>query len=426
MPDRSPRRVLIEAGHVVTMDQDRRILREGSILIEDASISSVGAADEIMSSGEPDLRIDATGCVVVPGLINTHQHHWYNLFKGLGGGMLLEQWIANLLVPTARALTTADLEVSARLACLEMVGTGTTTFLNHSVTQTDADDVSATLRPTLEFGMRQVFAKEIRPTRLDEQLALAEQIHRDWNEAGGGRVTIGFVIESTAHWVALGTSSEELILRGNELAERLGAHISDHIAGGTMSRDQGYLHHMLKTGRTDIEFLHRLGVLDQKWILAHAINARDRDIDLIAQSGASVSHTPTSESARGGGITPIRRFREAGVLVALGSDGPMVDTSVDMVEQMKSVVLFQNQLHLDPSAVTPFEALEMSTIEAAKAIGLEDRLGFDRAGKARRCGDLRPRDSLGRREPRSGCCVDSLPPRRRRTLGAGRRDATRG
>lgn len=134
-------------------------------------------------------------------------------------------------------------------------------------------------------------------------------------------------------------------------------------------------------GRTDIEFLHRLGVLDQKWILAHAINARDRDIELIAQSGASVSHTPTSESARGGGTNPVRHFREAGVLVALGSDGPMVDTSVDMVEQMKSVVLFQNQIHFDPSAMTPLEALEMSTIEAARAVGLDDRLGSIEPGK---------------------------------------------
>jgi 5-methylthioadenosine/S-adenosylhomocysteine deaminase len=377
--------VLIEGGVVVTMDAERRLIEDGFLLVRDGEIAAIGehseledTKDTIQSDAE---RIDASGCIVVPGLINTHQHHWYNLFKGLGGGMLLEQWIQNLLKPTAAALEPADLEAAGRLACLEMLTTGTTTCLNHSVTNTDLAAVEATLQPVIESGMRQLFAKEVRPEPLDEQLALAEEVHRRWDGAGGGRVTIGLVLESTAHWVAMGTSSEELILRGDELAARLGARISDHVAGGTMSREHGYLRFMLEMGRTDIEFLQELGVLDRKWVLAHAIHARDRDIELIAASEASVAHTPTSESARGGGITPVRRFRDAGIGVSLGSDGPMVDTSVDMLEQMKAVVLFQNQLHRDPLAIPPEEALAMATCDAARALGLDDWVGSLEAGK---------------------------------------------
>jgi 5-methylthioadenosine/S-adenosylhomocysteine deaminase len=196
---------------------------------------------------------------------------------------------------------------------------------------------------------------------------------------------MGLVLESTAHWVAMGTSSEELLLRGHALAERLDARITDHIAGGTMSRERGYLRFVREMGRTDIEFLHNLGILDERWILAHAINVRDRDIELIAASGAGVAHTPTSESARGGGITPIRRMRDAGVVVGLGSDGPMVDTTVNMVEQMKAVILFQNQLRLDPAAITPQQALDMATIDAARIAGLDDTLGSLEPGKR---GDL--------------------------------------
>jgi 5-methylthioadenosine/S-adenosylhomocysteine deaminase len=318
---------------------------------------------------------------VIPGLINTHQHHWYNLFKGLGGGMLLEQWIQNLLKPTAEALSAAEMEVASRLSCLEMLGTGTTTCLNHSVTASDEAVVEATLNPVVESGMRQLFAKEVRPSGLDDQLALAEGIHSRWDGAGAGRVSIGVVLESTAHWVAMGTSSEELLVRGNELAARLGARISDHVAGGTMSRESGYLRFMLEMGRTDIEFLDQLGILDEKWVLAHAIHARDRDIELIAASGASVAHCPTSESSRGGGITPVKRFRDAGIPVSLGSDGPMVDTSVDMVEQMKAVMLFQNQLHRDPLAITPDQALAMATRDAADSLGMGAELGSLEPGK---------------------------------------------
>jgi 5-methylthioadenosine/S-adenosylhomocysteine deaminase len=374
------RTLLVEGGHVATMYPARRVLEDGFVLVRDGAIEAVGSAGE-KPDVEPDERIDARGCIVVPGLINTHQHHWYNLFKGLGGGMLLEQWIQNLLVPTARAITPHELEVAGRLACVEMLTTGTTACLNHSVSLTGLDEVEATVRPVVESGMRQLFAKEIRPDPIDEQLALAEEVHRRFDGAGDGRIRIGFVIESTAHWVAMGTCSEELVVRGNELADRLGVRVGTHTAGGTMSRDSGYLKFVLDMGRTDFEFLQKLGVLDHKWVLAHAIHARDHDIELIAASGATVSHTPTSESARGGGITPVARMRKEGILVALGTDGPMVDTSVDMVEQMKVVTLFQNQLHNSGTAIRPLEALAMATIDAAEMLGLAGEIGSLEPGK---------------------------------------------
>ena len=375
-------RLLIDGGIVVTMDEDRTRFSPGFVSIRDGVIEAVGSTVEANASGSGGAeRIDTAGCIVVPGLINTHQHHWYNLFKGLGGGMLLEQWIQNLLAPTAAAITPADLEAAARLACLEMISTGTTTCLNHSVTATGLDEVRATLEPVVESGMRQLFAKEVRPTELDEQLALATEVHELWHDAAGGRIAVGLVLESTAHWIAMGTSSELLIERGNELATRLGARISDHVASGTMSREHGYLRSVLELGRTDIEFLRQLGVLDSKWVLGHAINARDRDIELIAASGASISHTPTSEAARAGGFAPVKRFRDAGVPVHLGSDGPMVDTSVDMVEQMKVAMLTQNQLHGDPLALTPEDVLAMATTDGARALGLEERIGSLEPGK---------------------------------------------
>lgn len=372
--------MLVDHGYVVTMDASASRFEDGYVLVRDGVIDAVGHASDRPT--EPvDVRLDAGGCVVVPGLINTHQHHWYNLFRGLGGGMLLEQWIENLLVPTATAMRPDDFAAASRLSCLEMLTTGTTTCLNHSVTVTGEREVGATLDPVLESGMRQFFGKEVRPKGLDTQLALAEDVYRRWHGAGDGRVTVGFVIEATAHWVALGTCSEELVMRGTELAGRLGTRISSHIAGGTMSRQQGYLRFVLETGRTDIEFLHQLGVLDDRWVLAHAIYPRERDVELIATSGATVAHTPTSESLRGAGIAPVRRYRDAGVGVALGSDGPMVDTSVDMVEQMKATMLLQNQLHRDATAVTPDDALRMATIDAARCLGMQDRIGSIEPGK---------------------------------------------
>lgn len=370
--------LLLKGGIVIPVDSDRTVIDPGYVLVEDGIVSAVGEGTPEQGA---DRVLDVSGCVVVPGFVNTHQHHWYNLFKGLGEGMLLEQWISDLLVPAGKALTPEDLGVASRLACLEMIRSGTTTSINHMVSSTSEPHVDAILAAVVEMGMRQVFAKEVRAWDLDEQLAEAEALHGRWNGEGDGRIRIGFAIESSAHWVALKTSSAELIQRGYELAGRLGTVITDHVAGGTMSRDQGYLKFVLETGRTDIEYLHSLGVLGPRWLLAHAIHVRDRDIELIAAAGSSVSHTPTSESSRGGGITPVRRMLQAGVNVGLGTDGPMVDTSVDMVEQMKVVRLIQNQLHLDPMAVDPWTSLQMATIRAARAIGWGEEIGSLEVGK---------------------------------------------
>ena len=130
----SERTLLIEGGHVFTADADGSEYPGGFVLIRGDRIAAVGAGED--APAQADERVDATDCVVVPGFINTHQHPWYCLFKDLGSGMLLEQWIGNLLEPTARAMRPADLEVASRLACLEMIASGTTTCLNHSVTRT--------------------------------------------------------------------------------------------------------------------------------------------------------------------------------------------------------------------------------------------------------------------------------------------------
>ena len=136
-----------------------------------------------------------------------------------------------------------------------------------------------------------------------------------------------------------------------------------------------------KTGRTDTQTLMQLGLLDERYILAHGINCTATDIAMIAQSGAAVAYTPTSEAVRGGGIGPIAPMCAAGVTVALGSDGPMVDYSVDMVEQMKACSMLQNAKHLDPTAMPPERCLELATINAARALGLDDEIGSLETGQ---------------------------------------------
>ncbi len=383
-------RILITNGYVVTVDAQRSVWPGGFVAIDGRDIAAVGRMPETPPAQGFDTVIDARGAIVLPGLINMHQHHWYTLFKGLADGYLLEDWVANFLLPLSLNLTEEAMRVSSYIAGMEMLATGTTCSLNHSVTTTTPQMVAASIAPQRELGIRQVYAKELRcrtpgnprhPLSLDESLAaFAEEMQR-WDGVDGGRVRFAMAIESNAHWVAAGMSTEELICRGYELARKHGLRITDHVASGTFSLEKGFLRYLRESGRTDVRYLMQLGLLDPLWVLIHGIHVTELDLEHMARVGASLIYTPTSESIRGGGIGPIANAHRAGVNVALGTDGPMVDYSVDMVEQMKACTLMQHVRHLDPSRMPAERAVEMATINAAKALGLAHEIGSLEPGK---------------------------------------------
>jgi 5-methylthioadenosine/S-adenosylhomocysteine deaminase len=383
-------RKLIANGYVVTVDAARNVFPGGYAAIDGTTISAVGPSAQTPKSDAFDEIIDAKGCIVVPGLINMHQHHWYTLFKGLADGYLLEDWVSDFLLPLSLKLDEPAMRVSSYVAGMEMLATGTTCSLNHSVTTTTPELVKASIEPQAVLGIRQVYAKELRcrtpgnprhPLSLDEALAQFEAEVKRWDGTHDGRVRFGIAIESNAHWVAAGMSTEELICRGYELAKRLGLKITAHIAGGTFSLEKGFLRYLRETGRTDVRYLMQLGILDPQWILIHGIHVTELDIEQMAHVGANFVYTPSSEAIRGGGISPFANAHRAGVNVALGTDGPMVDYSVDMVEQMKVCSLMQHVRHLDPTRMPVERTLEMATINAAKALGLEGEIGSLEPGK---------------------------------------------
>lgn len=381
---------LIRGGYIVTVNPSRDVWPGGYIAIEGMDIVETGPAESCPSQEGFNTVIDAKGMIVLPGLINMHQHHWYGLFKGLADGYLLEDWVEGILLPLGSELDDEAIRISSYLAGMEMLATGTTCSLNHSVTMTSATGVAATIEPQLELGIRQIFAKEMRcrtpgnpghPLGLGEALADFEREHERWNGAGDGLVGLAMALETNAHWVAAGMSTEPLVRSGYELAGRLGLKITNHVSGGTMAFDMPFLKYLRETGRTDVRYLMQLGLLDSMWNLIHGIHVTDTDIEHMSRTGANLVYTPSSESIRGGGIGPAANALRAGVNVALGSDGPMVDYSVDMVEQMKVCAMMQHSRHLDPTRMPPETTVEMATINAAKALGMENQIGSLETGK---------------------------------------------
>jgi 5-methylthioadenosine/S-adenosylhomocysteine deaminase len=383
-------RIRFRNGLIVTVNGRRDVISGGTIVVEDGRIESVTEGASAGSNQAVVEDIDASGCIVMPGLINVHQHHWYTLFKGIADGLLLEDWLYTIVFPITPHLSSEVMRLASYLCGMEMLATGTTCSLNHSVTVTTPEIVRAIIEPQAELGIRQVFAKELRcrtrhfpshPLELDEALAAFEEEAGRWSGSRNDLVKIAMVIEANAHWTASGMSTEDLICRGHALARKLGLRITSHIAGGTFSLEKGFLKHLRETGRTDVRYLMNLGVLDAHWSLMHGIHCTEVDLEHMAHVGASLGYTPTSEAMRGGGIGPIANAHAMGVNVALGTDGPMVDYSNDMVEQMKACMFLQHVRHLDPTRISVETAIEMATINAARACGIDNEVGSLVPGK---------------------------------------------
>ena len=325
------------------MDAGRRELPGGWVAIRDGAIEAVG-------DGDPppcDERIDASGCVVCPGLVNAHQHLWYGLFRGIREGLTLERWLETLLFPLGQLIEPRDLVLATRLACLELLATGTTCAFEHSVTRTTPETAIAVSRPAEAHGFRLVVGKELRAGRLARRGARA----RAAAQASRARR------RDRAHWLARGTTTDELILGAHDL----GLRISDHAATGAPD---------LYAGR-DVEHLHELGVLDDRWLLVHAIHLSDTDVELLDASGAWVVDTPTSQAARGGGVTRARDLAGSRSARTARWSTP----SVDLLEQTKALLHEQAQAALDPTRLDARAALAAATIDAAHAVGLGAEIG---------------------------------------------------
>lgn len=384
---------LLTNGYVVTIDGDRRVLPRGFVRVDGERIDAVGSMDELGEAGADEV-IDCRGMMVTPGLINLHNHHWGSLFKNTGDGLLLEPWLDQVTIPLMMQLTPELLRVSAYLGAIEALRTGTTCQLNHVVNVNDEESFAAICEPLPEVGARQVVTKELRNTpdppfstaypaqahvrSLDDELALAEETVRRWN-GHRGVVHSGLAVETGANWMLHNATSEELIHRSVELAERLDVRITNHCGAGTPWLSIKEFRDV--TGGGDVDYLERLGELNDRWLLIHSIWLTPREVAAVARAGASCVTCPVSNAYSCDGVAPVRDMLSAGVNVGLGSDGSYVNCSVDMVEQMKFAALIQNVTHMDPTLITAERTLEMATINGARALGLGHEIGSLEPGK---------------------------------------------
>ncbi|MEM2927162.1 MAG: amidohydrolase [Candidatus Bathyarchaeia archaeon] len=360
---------------IVTQNASREILRNASLLVERGVIAEINPKES--SIHEVDTVIDGKGKVLMPGLINAHTHASMTIFRGYADDMGLEEWLKERIWPLEARLDEELCYLGALLACLEMIKTGTTCFLDMYYHE------KGVARAVEEAGLRaflcQGFLDAPGDANRRSNPALRHFLTREAKDfiqhiKRLDNPRIKFAIGPHAPY----TCSDAALLWAKKLGDLEEAPVHIHLAetrGEQATFESLY-------GKGEIEYLDELGFLSERTVAAHCAWITKPEIEILSQRKVKVVHCPVSNMKLGiGGVTPVPELLEAGVTVALGTDGPASNNSLDMFETMKVAALLQKQNKWDPRVIDAASVLEMATLQGAKALGIDAMVGSVEVGK---------------------------------------------
>lgn len=359
---------IIYNAHIITMNAKQEIIPQGSILIENGKIKALFPGKLEDSNAE---MTDAQGMFVMPGFINTHTHVPMTMLRGYADDLPLHTWLTEHIFPAeARFVTPENVRIAARLAFTEMIKSGTTCFNDMYF----FEDVIA--EEAKKAGIRAVLGESLIdfPTpdfkTVEEGLTLCELLIHKWQ----GDSTIHPSVCAHAPY----TCSRETLQKAKQLADRYHTLLQIHVAETRKEVEDI----TAKTGLPPAEYLHSIGLLDQNVIAAHCVWLNKREIELLASTGTSIGHCPKSNLKLASGIADTDTYLKAGITVSIGTDGTASNNTLDMVEEMRFAALLPKAVHYNPEANNARTALQMATINGAKALGLEQITGSLETGKS--------------------------------------------
>lgn len=353
--------VLIKGGLVVTQNWKREVAR-GDVLIEGDRIAAVGhpkaRADEV---------VDASGCIVMPGLINCHTHVAMALMRSVVDDVPLDTFLEKTFAIDARR-TPEDVAVGAALGCLEMARTGTTTFVDIYYFQ------DAIARSVEQVGLRGYLGWSVLDEEFTTQKGRPIKNCESFIRSHKGRPLIKPIVAPQGVYVC----SDETLLASKELAEREGTFCHFHLCE---TRREVYEYQRRK-GKRPVEHLAEIGFLSRGQLAAHAVWLTLNEVRLLGGAGVSVAHCPTSNMKLAtGGVAPLPEMFSEGVPVSLGTDGCSSNNGLDMFLEMKVASLLHKAHRWDAAVLPAQKCLDMATIDAARCLGAEKELGSVEPGK---------------------------------------------
>ena len=348
--------VLFTHATVVTMDPAQPLLQDAFVSVDGPKITFVGATRPF---GTYDREIDCTGKVLMPGLVNAHTHVPMTAMRGYGDGNNLQDWLNNYIFPVEAKWDDRAIACCTDLGLAEMISSGITCIADmYMHSDTIAQRVAAAgISANLSCG-GVLFSDTFDPETDHDCVALRELTER-WHGYDDGRI----LTDASIH--AEYTSRPEMWewVAGYARDHGLGMHV--HISE-THSEHEGCI---ARHGITPIQTLDRYGVWDGRAIAAHCVWTTPEDWTVMAEKGVSAVHNPMSNLKLGSGIAPVPAMRKAGVNVCLGTDGVSSNNCTDFFGDLKLAAILHNGANHDPLALLPMDALEMATVNGARALG---------------------------------------------------------
>ncbi|KZX12501.1 amidohydrolase family protein [Methanobrevibacter filiformis] len=342
-----------------------QIKKGTSILIENDRIAEISSN---ISENAIDKVINGNGKIAIPGLINTHTHVPMNLFRGLADDLELDSWLNDHIWPMEANLNGEFTYIGALHGILEMIKTGTTTFndmyfyLNDIAKAVEESGV----RGVLSYGMIDFFDDEKRKTELKESTKTVKEFNGKYD-----RIKINYGPHS------IYTCSKELLIETRALANKYNTGIHIHMSETKKEIDDVYE----AQGKHPFEYLEEIGFLGEDVLAAHCVWLNNKEIAIIKENNVKISHNPCSNMKLASGIAPIDKLTENNICVSLGTDGASSNNNLDLFEEMKFASLLQKVNTFNPEVLPAGKILEMATIDAAKALGMENEIGSIEEGK---------------------------------------------
>ena len=376
MPDAS---LKIEgARYVITMDGERRIIADGTVLVEGPRITQVGKSAELADVAA-DRVMDASGMVVAPGLVNGHMHISYaHATRGIFPDSLGSNYLPNVF-RLQGAMTAEEEYLTSLLGITELLKYGTTTFIDPGSTKY----LDAGLRAYEQSGCRIIVGAHVtdmpNPTNLpvyetDEAIGIMERTIRDYDGALDGRV------RAWAMPFGPNFMTPRLLQESKRVADEHGTSLTLHF-----NNSASYVESCLRdTGMRPTQYLESLGVLGENVVMSHCLGLDQSEVEMLARTGTKVVAVPTAAVKSGYGMTSeglLPEMLEAGITVGIGTDAGNNSNLIETNRAMYLIAVLYKDARRSTTAITAETALELATISGAKALGMGDEIGSIEPGK---------------------------------------------
>lgn len=342
--------LLIEGGQVLRPDFSTE---RADVLVEDGIIQSIGDIED------GDRILDATGSIVIPGLINAHTHVAMTLLRGYSDDKQLDAWLQEDIWPVEAELTAADVRAGAELGLIELIKSGTTAIADMYFSMDEVVDAvqQAGIRARLGYGAITVGKDD---TDAHEEMKTSLEFAVEYDGAADGRIRTAFMPHS------LTTVGEEYY---REYIPKARDHeIPIHIHANETQDEVTPI--VEEHNKRPLRYAADMGLLEPSDFLAHGVHLDDSEISLLTDRGSSVIHCPASNMKLASGVAPVQKLLDANVSVGLGTDGAASNNTLDMIDEMRDAALLGKVGTGDASAVPAESVLHMATAGGANAIDI--------------------------------------------------------